>query len=61
VIRFLVKEQYSGHAFHAGGDIERKFKSFDRVSDLEDYLRFKDCNGKAPEFTFRELVGIEVL
>ena len=63
MIRFIVKEEYSGHAVNVGGQIETTITTFDGdILGLENYLRYKDQkNGQRSEYLTREFVGIELI
>ena len=63
MIRFVVKEVYVGYVVYANGQPETKVVTFDGDQEnLERFLRYKDCkDGKQPEYTVRELIGIEFI
>lgn len=63
MIRLIVKEVFVGHVVHADGQPETRIVSFDDdLVGLERFLRYKDELGeKKPDYTVRELLGIELL
>jgi len=63
MLRFIGKEVYVGHVFHANGQPETRMVSFDGDQEaLERFLRYEDQPGqKQPDYFVRELVGVELL
>jgi len=63
MIRFVVKECYTGHVIHAGGITETRIVTFDGDQEgLERFLRFEDQpEGERSDYLVRDLVGVELL
>lgn len=61
MIKLVVKEVYLGHVVFAGGQPETRIISFDNLTEIEAFLRYKDQeNGKRPDYLTRELIGVEL-
>jgi len=61
VLRFIVKEVYVGHVVFAQGQPETRIVSFEDTKELENFLRYRDKNGKQPNYLTREIIGVELL
>ena len=61
MLRFIVKEVYVGHVVFAQGQPETRIVSFEDTKELENFLRYRDKNGKQPNYLTREIIGVELL